>query len=67
MPDLTLGLRSSSGRKRLTISSTASASQLKTQIAAVLDTQGQDFTLRKDQGRKDGQQLGVQLFFVACW
>ena len=54
--NLTLGIRSSEGRKRLQISSTASGTTLKGQIKSLLNTE-EDFAVKKDQNGRPGEEL----------
>ena len=53
---ITLGIRSSEGRKRLQISSTASATTLKSQIKALLNTD-EDFVVKRDKNGRPGEEI----------
>ena len=53
---ITLGIRSSEGRKRLQISSTASGTTLKGQIKALLNTE-EDFVVKKDKNGRPGEEI----------
>ena len=53
---ITLGIRSSEGRKRLQISSTATGTTLKGQIKSLLNTE-EDFAVKKDQNGRPGEEL----------
>ena len=53
---VTLGIRSSEGRKRLQISSSASGTSLKSQIKTLLGTD-EDFVVKKDQNGRPGEEV----------
>eukprot|EP00095_Tigriopus_kingsejongensis_P006017 snap_masked-scaffold671_size114370-processed-gene-0.9 protein:Tk06017 transcript:snap_masked-scaffold671_size114370-processed-gene-0.9-mRNA-1 annotation:"nuclear protein localization protein 4 homolog" len=53
---ITLGLRSSSGRQRLTLASSASASVLRTSIAREMGL-SEDFKLKRDQNGRPGEEI----------
>ena len=53
---ITLGIQSSEGRKRLKISVTASGPALKTQIKTLLNTEG-DFVVKRDKNGRPGEQI----------
>jgi len=53
---LTLGIRSSEGRKRLQISTSASGTSLKAQIKALLGTD-EDFLVKKDKNGRPGEEI----------
>lgn len=55
-PQITLGLRSSSGRKRMQISPTASASGLRNAIQRELGLE-EDFVTRRDKNGRPGDEL----------
>ncbi len=53
---ITLGIRSSEGRKRLQISSSVSGTSLKAQIKALLNTD-EDFVVKRDQNGRPGEEV----------
>jgi hypothetical protein len=53
---ITLGIRSSEGRKRLQISSTASGTNLKAQIKALMAID-EDFAVKKDKNGRPGDEV----------
>ena len=53
---VTLGIRSSEGRKRLQISTTATGTTLKSQIKALLNSD-EDFVVKKDQNGRPGEEI----------
>ena len=53
---ITLGIRSSEGRKRLQISTTSSGTSLKSQIKALINTD-EDFVVKKDINGKPGLEV----------
>ena len=53
---ITLGIRSPEGRKRLQVSSTATATTLKSQIKALLNTD-EDFVVKKDKNGRPGEEV----------
>ena len=53
---ITLGIRSSEGRKRLQISATATGTTLKGQIKALLGTD-EDFVVKKDKNGRPGDEI----------
>ena len=53
---ITLGIRSSEGRKRLQISATSSGTSLKSQIKALINTD-EDFVVKKDINGKPGLEV----------
>ena len=53
---ITLGIRSSEGRKRLQISTSASGTSLKSQIKAVLNIE-EDFVVKRDQNGRPGEEI----------
>jgi len=55
---ITLGIRSSEGRKRLQISATGTGTSLKSQIKAlILPNNNEDFVVKKDKDGRPGQEV----------
>ena len=55
---ITLGIRSSEGRKRLQISATSTGTSLKSQIKSlILPNNNEDFVVKKDNNGRPGQEV----------